>query len=307
MVRKILMRLFLLTLVSCSQKKDTGQIDNATSGEITISVDESIFPLLDGEIEVFQSIYKQAKINVKYKPEAEAIQDLLEDSVRMAVVYRELTSDEKELLKNKKIVPHTTKIAYDAIAVIMNKENTNDTLSQMQLAKIIRGETTKWEELDKTSMHGDIQVVLDNKNSSISRYIKEKYIGNQKFSDNIFALYDTPEIINHVKNNPAVIGLMGVSWISDKDDTISNSFLNDITVAAISDSSGNNYYQPYQAYIAQKIYPLCREIIIISREARAGLGTGFTAFVAGDKGQRIVLKSGLVPATMPLRIVGFRE
>jgi phosphate transport system substrate-binding protein len=28
-----------------------------------------------------------------------------------------------------------------------------------------------------------------------------------------------------------------------------------------------------------------------------------TPFVASDKGQRVVLKAGLVPATMPLRIV----
>ena len=70
---------------------------------------------------------------------------------------------------------------------------------------------------------------------------------------------------------------------------------------AVSGDSG--FYQPYQAYIAQKSYPLVRDIMMISREARSGLASGFMAFVASDKGQRIVLKSGLVPATMPIRIV----
>jgi phosphate transport system substrate-binding protein len=42
---------------------------------------------------------------------------------------------------------------------------------------------------------------------------------------------------------------------------------------------------------------------MVSREARAGLASGFIAFVAGEKGQRVVLKAGLVPATMPVRIV----
>ena len=63
------------------------------------------------------------------------------------------------------------------------------------------------------------------------------------------------------------------------------------------------YYQPYQAYLAGNEYPLLRDVVMISREARSGLATGFMAFVASDKGQRIVLKSGLVPATMPIRIV----
>ncbi len=70
---------------------------------------------------------------------------------------------------------------------------------------------------------------------------------------------------------------------------------------AVSDDSA--FYQPYQAFIAQKQYPLLRDVIMISREARAGLASGFMAFIASDKGQRIVLTSGLVPATMPIRIV----
>jgi phosphate transport system substrate-binding protein len=61
--------------------------------------------------------------------------------------------------------------------------------------------------------------------------------------------------------------------------------------------------KPYQAYIALKQYPLWRTVQITLREPRVGLGTGFASFVASDKGQRIVLKSGLVPATAPVRII----
>ena len=307
MKNKFLCAFFLILLLGCSQGTDTKPLDNATSGEVTISVDESFFPLADAEIKVFQSIYKRAHVNVNYKPEAEVIQDLLEDSVRIVIAARQLNQDETSVLEKATIIPQTTKIAIDAVAIISNKENLKDTLSISQLTQILQGKINKWKELDENSSLGDIQVVFDNKNSSIARYIKEKFLGNQNFQDNTFALHSTPEIIEHVKKNPSALGIMGVSWISDKADTLSNSFLKDITVVALTDSIGNDAYEPYQAYIAQKKYPLCRDIFIISREARAGLGTGFAAFVAGDKGQRIVLKSGLVPATMPVRIVGFRE
>ena len=69
----------------------------------------------------------------------------------------------------------------------------------------------------------------------------------------------------------------------------------------------DEYYKPYQAYIAQKIYPLWREVYVISKEAYTGLGTGLTAFIASERGQRIVLKFGLVPATMPVRLVELIE
>jgi phosphate transport system substrate-binding protein len=50
-------------------------------------------------------------------------------------------------------------------------------------------------------------------------------------------------------------------------------------------------------------YPLRRDIYIISREARTGLGSGFASFVAGQKGQLIFQKSGLMPANVQARIV----
>ena len=72
--------------------------------------------------------------------------------------------------------------------------------------------------------------------------------------------------------------------------------------------SGANpeYYKPYQAYIALKHYPLIRDVYSISREARAGLGTGFASFIASDKGQMIVRRAGMLPATIPVRIVDIK-
>jgi phosphate transport system substrate-binding protein len=66
-------------------------------------------------------------------------------------------------------------------------------------------------------------------------------------------------------------------------------------------------YQPYQAYLAQEVYPLTRYVYTISTEPRSGLVTGFSSFVNGPVGQKIFLKSGLVPARNPIRIVKFSK
>jgi phosphate transport system substrate-binding protein len=44
-------------------------------------------------------------------------------------------------------------------------------------------------------------------------------------------------------------------------------------------------------------------MLAVSKEARTGLGTGFVSFIAGEKGQRMVLKSGMVPINTPVRII----
>ena len=67
---------------------------------------------------------------------------------------------------------------------------------------------------------------------------------------------------------------------------------------------GDDYfYQPYQAYLATKQYSLIRSVYTISREPRAGLATGFASFIMSDKGQKIFLKAGLMPANAPVRII----
>ena len=62
-------------------------------------------------------------------------------------------------------------------------------------------------------------------------------------------------------------------------------------------------YKPYQAYIALGQYPLCRDVFAVMNDPRGGVASGFYTFLCSDRGQRIILKSGLVPATQPLRIV----
>jgi phosphate transport system substrate-binding protein len=143
--------------------------------------------------------------------------------------------------------------------------------------------------------------VFDHPGSGIIRFLKDSLIASDTLPLYCFAVKGNAAVVDYVSKKPQAIGLIDVSWISDRDDSTTNSFLNSIRVVGISTDS--TFYQPYQAYIATRKYPLLRNVIMISREARAGLASGFMAFVASDKGQRIVLKSGLVPATMPIRIV----
>jgi phosphate transport system substrate-binding protein len=55
--------------------------------------------------------------------------------------------------------------------------------------------------------------------------------------------------------------------------------------------------------LATKQYALIRSVYTISREPRAGLATGFASFISSDKGQKIFLKAGLLPASAPIRII----
>jgi phosphate transport system substrate-binding protein len=293
--------LLLLLLVACADRDRKGnRLDTPTSGSIKIAVDESLLPLLDAEVKAFEGIYKNAHVAVTYTSEQDAIDLLLKDSVRLIVITRQLTDEEKKALSATNIVPQDETIAKDGIALILHPDNPDTLLSVEQLKSVLTGKISTWDQVSKRAK-SPIEVVFDHPNSGMVRFLRDSLAGVEKLAENCFAVDNNPSVIDHVSSKPNAIGVIGVSWISDKDDSTSNRFLDRIKVAGLKNDS--SYFQPYQAYIAQKEYPLVRNIIMISREARAGLGSGFMSFAASDRGQRIVLKAGLVPATMPIRIV----
>ncbi len=284
----------------------TKYTDTPTSGLINIAVDDSYSSIVDTQIETFQSLYPKAKVNAHYLQESDALKLFMNDSARLIIMNRELNSDEKSEFEARNLIPRITKIAYDGVAIIVHPSNKDTMLTMAQLQAIFSGKTKTWKAVNANSTLNNITIILDNKESSNGRLMKEKFLANKDFPSNCYAAKSNEEVINYVNKHPNAIGIIGANFISDKDDTLALSFLKKVNVVALcqGDSSDvNNYYKPYQAYVKLKQYPLYRTVYIISREARAGLGSGFAAFVAGDKGQRIILKSGLVPATGPIRII----
>lgn len=296
----------LFLLWSCAARDDKGNfLDTTTSGHVKIAVDESLKPLLDTELDTFEALYTRAHIDIIYTSEEEAMNLLLNDSVRLAIITRGLLPTEAEILKKLRLEPTQVSIAKEGVATIFNKQSADSTISRSQLRDILTGKIATWAQLRKGGPKDSIQVVFDQPTSGIVRYFKDS-LNIDKLARNCFAVKGNPAVIDYIATHRNAIGVIGATWISDADDSTSNVFLNTVRVGGVSLDTGE-YYQPYQAYIAQGQYPLIRNIIVINREGRTGLGSGFLAFLSGEKGQRIILKAGLVPATMPVRIVQIKR
>jgi len=292
----------ILVFARCTDRGKNGQpLDTTTSGTIKIAVDESLKPLVEAEIDTFEGIYQAAHIEAYYMSEADAIDALLKDSVVMAVTTRKLLDAEVKVLEASALVPTQLPLAKDGVALILNKAN-NDSLIQFnQLKSLIEGKLTNWNQINSKTKSSPIEVVFDNPQSGMVRFLNDSVQHIEKLPPNFFAVNTNKDVVDYVSKKSNAIGLIGVSWISDDDDSTANSFLKDIRVAGV--ERGGEFFKPYQAYIATHQYPLRRNVYAVSREARSGLATGFITFMTSDRGQRIVLKLGLVPVTMPIRLV----
>jgi phosphate transport system substrate-binding protein len=304
----ILCLILFLPVASCYNAAKKAAIETPTSGSIKIDVDESFQPLLDTEIFTFTTLYHNAKIKPLYKPEVDVVNDFMNDSVPVIVTSRKLSDSQVQYLRDSLIIARTITFAYDALALITNKENQDTLLKYDTVKDIFTGKIKNWKEIDPLSKLGPIRVIFDNTKSGNIRYFKELF-DIDSLGKNFFAVNTNPEVIDFVSRNPDAMGIISVNWISDKNDSLSRSFIRKVNVEAISQQylDQGTYYRPDQGWIYDKTYPFVREVYLISRETFAGLGSGFIQWATAEQGQRIVLKSGLVPATMPIRLVQIKH
>jgi phosphate transport system substrate-binding protein len=281
-----------------------------TTGRIKIGVDDTFKPVAEAELMVFQGLYKFAEITPIYQPENECFKLLTDDSVQLIIAARALRPDEKKLLDDRKFIAREVMIAIDAVALVVNPNNKDTIFTLQALEQIMTGKITEWNQINPDSPLGPVSVVFDNKNSSIVHYVADSICRGQSLTGNLYALDSNLDVVDYVSRNEDALGLIGVSWISDQDDTTQLSFLKKVRVVSLSKeetATFDNSFKPFQAYIYDKSYPLTREVYAINAEPRNGLATGFVSFLASDRGQRIILKSGILPATQPVRLVNVRE
>jgi phosphate transport system substrate-binding protein len=233
----------------------------------------------------------------------------MKDSVKVIVTSKKLSDYQIQYLRDTQIIARTTTYAYDALALITNRSNKDTVLKYNTVKDIFLGKIKTWKEIDEKSKLGNISVIFDNNKSGNIRYFKELFEIKDSLSNNFFAVNNNAEVINFVSRNPDALGIISVNWISDKDDSTAVNFTKKVNIVAVSQQFVNDgsYYYPQQGFIYDKSYPFVREVYLISRETFTGLGSGFINWACAEQGQRIVLKSGLVPATMPIRLVQIKH
>lgn len=298
-------------LAACNRKPKDGLTDTYTSGVIEIAADESFQPIVQEEIDVFEGTFPLAGIVPLYTTEVDAVNLLLKDSVRLAITTRTLTAEEMNSFHSRKFYPREIKLGTDGLALIVNRQNPDSLISVNDIRRILTGEVKNWKEIYPKSPLKEIRVVFDNRNSSTVRFATDSICGGKSLSTTeVKALRTNQQVIDYVAQTPDAIGVIGVNWLGNRSDTTNFSFRDEIRIMFVSaeqKATLENSYRPYQAYLYYGNYPLARPIYILLNDPRNSLPWGFASFLTSDRGQRIILKSGLVPATQPVRIVDVKD
>jgi len=305
--KNILLSALILTIVMIQACDYTVKKSSSTTGELTVGIDEGISPLAQEEAAEFMRLNKESKLTLTTKTSKEVIAELNSGQFKTVVVGRDLTKEEADVFAANKIEIKKSKFALDGIGVIVNPKNQVRKINFNELKRIFTGEQTDWKDLDgdnKNVTIGKIKVFVARKNASVHDFFKEKVLAGADFSKGDAVCSTSSQMMTEIKNNENAIGFISMAWITVSNDTLDQS-VKPLKIAEVNPVSGaiGNYVSLHQAYIADKSYPLVTEAYLMSTDFSMNLSVGFTSFVLSYDGQRIVLKSGLVPVTQPVKII----
>ena len=288
---------FVSVLFVMCNKSDQSKNDKESilKGSATIFVDETLTPIIEDQVAIFESKY-DAKIKIVSKSESELVLSLFKEKSGIAILSRNLTLNENKIFEQKKITPKITKFAVDAIAFISIKGNKDTLIELKSVIDFMQGKKS-------SRIKG---MVFDNPNSSTVRYMKELSGIDDLPKEGVYSFKTNQEVIKFVAQNEGMIGVVGLNWLTQPM-PIMQDYVDKVNVLSVKSLTSNKFYLPSQNNIAEGKYPLARDLYIINAQGYTGLGMGFASFVAGDIGQRIILKSGLLPARIPGRKINIRN
>lgn len=287
-MKKIIYIFVVLVLVVFACKKTENAIEDESyvKGKAEIYVDESLLPIVEDQEMVFESKYRKADIKVIPQSDSDIVNLLLQRKIDIAVLSHELTPTQEKTLKNIDVIGKNTPFCSDAIGLIVNQGNAKTTITTSEVYDILKGKKT------------DVQFVFDNENSSTLSYLMNK-AGVKSLPKSVTALKNNLEVIKFVSENSNSIGFVGVNWLLNPSLEL-ESTVKKVKVLAVG-STIEKAVKPTQEYIETQDYPFIRKIYLLNYQGRTGLGMGFASFVKSEVGQRIILKSGLVPVKIPTR------
>ena len=255
----------------------------AKSSVVQIKGSDTILNASQAIVEEYMKTNKKARIAVTGGGSGVGIASLINKTADIAMASRNIKSSEVEALKKQGVAVEEIVLGYDGITVIINHNNHIKNLDKKTLAGIFAGEITNWKELGGDD--AKIVVLSRDSSSGTHAYFKEEILrgGYSKsvveYGQDTLYMPSNQAILQEVAKSKYAIGYIGMGYMND-------------TV----DSLAVDGVKPTFETVADKTYPIAREVFWYVDSARDGVTKEVVDFAVSDKGQEIVKEEGFVPA-----------
>lgn len=293
-----------LLFCACNQERE----ELPTRGSMVGLVCESQHAVLLREEEEFERLYPDARVTLTATSTRDAIVQLLNDSVAFICVDRPLNDEERAVARRAQLSFTEILMAEDALGVVVHPDNPLTDLSVEQVRDVFAGSTREWQALSGGTFEGSILPIVTGRNSGTHELLMRQFLklpGDPRLA----AIADSQRaVLDYVATHRGALGIVPVAALRDtaQRDTAQRDLARSVRVLALrtTDSTGATITAAlHQANIHQRIYPLHYPVYVYVRAESRGVPSGFATFMASAPGQKLFLSAGLVPATMPVRLV----
>lgn len=259
--------------------------------------------------EGFNKEYPNVKIQIEGKGSTTAPPALIAGTAQLGPMSREMKSTEiDEFEKKFGYKPSVIRVAVDALAVFVHKDNPIKGLSLQELDaifsktinrkhKLINDQGSsidKWGEVVKDSAYKDMPISLYGRNAASGTYgyFKEHALKKGDFKDTVKEQPGSASVVQGVSVDKFGIGYSGIGYVTA-----------DVKVLPLSEK-GDKYVEPSKENAYSGAYPMSRFLYIYYNRAPGKpldpLVREFLKFVASKQGQEVTVKDGYYP--MPAKL-----
>jgi ABC-type phosphate transport system substrate-binding protein len=289
----------ILFFVSCEEKDLKNNQDGLSinEGTLTVYIDNSIYPILDSAIKMYQQAYPLIHLTVDKGNARKCVAMLLSGKTEAVVMARPYLKDEDSLMKVYDVKRPQMIAARDALVFYTSAAFPIDTLNDIQIRDILLGKST-FKDLYPTLQFDPI-IVCNEQNSSEYANLQHLVAKDSTIKFKILLLNGSDSVKQFIKNNKQAIG---IGYLSNIVNQISYKALK----ISFNDSTGRR--EPpqivHQAFIVQGRYPYIIEYRIILKEDRMSRPFWFSSFLAKEtKVQKYFLESGIVPEYARIKLI----
>lgn len=285
---KIILLFLLVTIVGCSKKGEKSLSYN--NGEMTILTDESFKSVTEALAEGYMISYPESKIKVVTKKEDLGFLDLLNNKVKIAVMSKDLSPEEKKAYEKQvdlKFIP--AKFAADAVVFVVPKNSEKTSITMEEIVQGMQSEEKNF--------------IFDGANSSNLNFVAQKLKKLPK--DLKYSIIPgSANVIEELNKYPNKIGVVGLNTISRPYDKNAEKLRELIKILPVV-SNGKTYSADFEG-IREMKYPFTRVLYFLTNEGNFNIANGFIRYSCTHLGQKIVQKEGLQPYNIYPREVQMR-
>jgi phosphate transport system substrate-binding protein len=259
---------------------------NEPQGFIQTKGSDTMVNAIQMVTEEFMKDYPHVFVAVTGGGSGVGIASLINKTCDIASASREMKPKEVEMALKRGVNPKEFVIAYDGVAVIVNKNNPVNRLTIADLHRIFTGKATNWKEFGGRNLP---MVTLSREVSSGTHmYFKEEVIqlgkndSHEEFSKETLLLTSSQAIVEEVAGNEGAIGYLGMGYLSDR-------------TKAIQVGRSDEFHPPDVENVVKKTYPLSRPLYAYTNGEPHGIVKLLMDFTLSPTGQRQFIETGFVP------------